>query len=52
MTVSEITSSGSNKYSQILENVEPKALELVSNSTKESILKQLREFLEEIVETE
>ncbi|QHS71674.1 Sus1p SPAR_B02130 [Saccharomyces paradoxus] len=52
LTKSEMNINESTNFTQILSTVEPKALEMVSDSTKETVLKQIREFLEEIVDTQ
>ncbi|CAI4262880.1 CDN_1a_G0003160.mRNA.1.CDS.1 [Saccharomyces cerevisiae] len=51
LTKSEMNINESTNFTQILSTVEPKALEMVSDSTRETVLKQIREFLEEIVDT-
>ncbi|AJP82086.1 SAGA histone acetylase and TREX-2 complexes component [Saccharomyces cerevisiae] len=52
LTKSEMNINESTNFTQILSTVEPKALEMVSDSTRETVLKQIREFLEEIVDTQ
>ncbi|AJP82864.1 Sus1p [Saccharomyces cerevisiae YJM1417] len=52
LTKSEMNINGSTNFTQILSTVEPKALEMVSDSTRETVLKQIREFLEGIVDTQ
>ncbi|CAR24220.1 Sus1p [Lachancea thermotolerans CBS 6340] len=52
MTSEEIRADDSASFTQILSKVEPKALGMVSDSTKDEILSQIRNFLSEIVETE
>ncbi|CAI4037350.1 hypothetical protein SMKI_02G2220 [Saccharomyces mikatae IFO 1815] len=51
LTKSEMNINESTNFTQILSTVEPKALEMVSDSTKETVLSQIRQFLEEIVDT-
>ncbi|SCU89790.1 LAME_0E05512g1_1 [Lachancea meyersii CBS 8951] len=48
----EISNDTSATFTQILAKVEPKASELVSESTKQEILEKIRGFLKEIVDTE
>ncbi|AJP84791.1 BAD_collapsed_G0003110.mRNA.1.CDS.1 [Saccharomyces cerevisiae] len=52
LTKSEMNINESTNFTQILSTVEPKALEMVSDSTRETVLKQIREFLKEIVDTQ
>ncbi|AJP37191.1 AHL_G0003060.mRNA.1.CDS.1 [Saccharomyces cerevisiae] len=52
LTKSEMNINESTNFTQILSTVEPKALEMVSDSTRETVLKQIREFLEGIVDTQ
>ncbi|AJQ02819.1 Sus1p [Saccharomyces cerevisiae YJM451] len=52
LTKSEMNINESTNFTQILSTVEPKALEIVSDSTRETVLKQIREFLEGIVDTQ
>lgn len=49
---SEINASNSTNFTQILSKIEPKALSMVSNPTKEEVLSQIRRFLDEIVDKE
>ncbi|CAI4951219.1 ANM_HP_G0072820.mRNA.1.CDS.1 [Saccharomyces cerevisiae] len=49
---SEMNINEPTNFTQILSTVEPKALEMVSDSTRETVLKQIREFLEGIVDTQ
>ncbi|CAI4055473.1 hypothetical protein SKDZ_02G2180 [Saccharomyces kudriavzevii ZP591] len=52
LTKSEMNINESTNFTQVLSSVEPKALEMVSNSTRETILNQIRQFLEEVVDTQ
>lgn len=48
----EVNSSNSTNFTQILSKVEPRALEMVPDSTKQEFLDQIKAVLDEIVETE
>ncbi|SCU97116.1 LAFA_0G09846g1_1 [Lachancea sp. 'fantastica'] len=48
----EINNDSKATFTQILSKVEPKASELVSESTKQEILAKIEGFLAEIVDTE
>ncbi|QLL31349.1 hypothetical protein HG536_0B02120 [Torulaspora globosa] len=50
LIASEMRSSNSSNYSEILAKVEPKALEMVSQPIKEQVLSQIETFLDEIVD--
>ncbi|CEP61525.1 Sus1p LALA0_S03e04808g [Lachancea lanzarotensis] len=52
LTQDEISNDSSATFTQILSKVEPKASELVSESTKQEILAKIEGFLAEIVDTE
>ncbi|CCD22949.1 Sus1p NDAI_0A07950 [Naumovozyma dairenensis CBS 421] len=53
MTKEEIEkTNGTLNYNELLTKIEGEALNLVSSSTKEEALQQIRTFLSEIVETE
>lgn len=43
--------SGATKFSEVLQEVEPEALKLVSTNTKDDIMQQIRAFLCEVVDT-
>ncbi|CAR27423.1 hypothetical protein ZYGR_0I06970 [Zygosaccharomyces rouxii] len=46
----EVNSSNSTHFSQILSKVEPRALEMVSEPTRQEVLNQIKVVLDEIVE--
>ncbi|SCV04380.1 LANO_0G09846g1_1 [Lachancea nothofagi CBS 11611] len=52
LTSDEINNDGSATFTQILAKVEPIALEMVSESTREEIISQITSFLSEIVDTD
>ncbi|CAI4059861.1 hypothetical protein SUVZ_04G3260 [Saccharomyces uvarum] len=52
LTKAEMNINESTNFTQILSTVEPKALDMISNSTKENVLNQIRQFLEEVVDTQ
>ncbi|SCW01282.1 LAFE_0D09142g1_1 [Lachancea fermentati] len=52
LTNEEIKSNDSTNFTQILAKVEPQALEMVSDSTRNNVINQIRQFLGEIVDTE
>ncbi|KAJ9572704.1 Transcription and mRNA export factor SUS1 [Nakaseomyces glabratus] len=48
----EISQEDSPNFSKALSQIEPQALDLVQQSTKDAIMRKITAFLEEIVETE
>lgn len=52
LTKAEMNINESTNFTQILSTVEPKALDMISNSTRENVLNQIRQFLEEVVDTQ
>ncbi|CCK68592.1 Sus1p KNAG_0B01445 [Huiozyma naganishii CBS 8797] len=52
LTMQEIRSSNQANYKDVLEKIEPQALEMVSQNTRDDTLAQIKAFLEDIVETE
>lgn len=48
----EVNSSNSTNFTQILSKVEPRALEMVPDSTKQEFLDQIKAVLDQIVDTE
>ena len=50
MTRDEMDKSGSTNFVEMLNKIEPKALELVDDNTKTEILQSIKKFLSEIVE--
>ncbi|SCU87965.1 LAMI_0D08218g1_1 [Lachancea mirantina] len=52
ITNEEISANNTSNFTQILAKVEPKALDMVSASTRDEVIDQIRTFLSEIVETD
>ncbi|SCU82079.1 LADA_0C02872g1_1 [Lachancea dasiensis] len=52
LTSVEIDNNKNASFPEVLAKVEPKAIQLVSESTKQEIISQIQSYLSEIVETE
>ncbi|GAV53415.1 hypothetical protein ZYGR_0AI06990 [Zygosaccharomyces rouxii] len=48
----EVNSSNSTHFTQILSKVEPRALEMVPETTKQEVLDQIKVILDEVVDVE
>ncbi|CCE65737.1 hypothetical protein TPHA_0M01620 [Tetrapisispora phaffii CBS 4417] len=52
LTLDEINVNDSTKFPQILKNVEPEAINMVSDTTKNEVIEQIKFFLNEVFNTE
>ena len=51
LTVEEINKNEKAGYNEILNKIEPVAMEMVAPETRELVMKQIKDFLDDIVET-
>ena len=52
LTMEEINKNTKAGYNEILNKIEPKAIEMVSPETKELVIKQIKDFLDDVVDIE
>lgn len=52
LTMNEIENDKSANFASILAKIEPQALNLVDQKTKDEVMAQIKAFLDEVVETE